>query len=113
MPPAFKDVSVVEDDHFDWCVFLDRKWIESKRRLRVCRQGLVRFLGISNCYDPKEFEAIYSQAKVKPSVLQNRCVSLFGSGVSRRGGTMVFFSSLCLCALANVLILWLGHSIVH
>ena len=34
--------------------------------------GVVRELGISNCYEPSEFEALYRAAHVKPLVLQNR-----------------------------------------
>ena len=34
--------------------------------------GGTRFLGISNCYDLPVLEALYSEAKVKPSFLQNR-----------------------------------------
>jgi diketogulonate reductase-like aldo/keto reductase len=34
--------------------------------------GLVGQLGISNCYDLPVFEALYKDAAVKPSVLQNR-----------------------------------------
>jgi len=35
-------------------------------------EGKVRRLGISNCYDYNTFLAIYQQARIKPSVLQNR-----------------------------------------
>lgn len=34
--------------------------------------GKVRHLGISNCYDYEQFTTIYNQARIKPSVLQNR-----------------------------------------
>ena len=34
--------------------------------------GRVKQLGVSNCYDIAEFEALYSSANVKPAVLQNR-----------------------------------------
>jgi diketogulonate reductase-like aldo/keto reductase len=34
--------------------------------------GVVRQIGISNCYDPKKFITIYNEARIKPSVLQNR-----------------------------------------
>jgi diketogulonate reductase-like aldo/keto reductase len=34
--------------------------------------GKVRLLGISNCYQLQQLNAIYSQARVKPAVLQNR-----------------------------------------
>ena len=34
--------------------------------------GAVRELGISNCYELSEFEALYRAAQVKPLVLQNR-----------------------------------------
>ena len=39
------------------------------------REGKVRSLGISNCYDPKVFAELYEKAKVKPRVLQNRFYS--------------------------------------
>lgn len=34
--------------------------------------GRVRYLGISNCYDPSFFKKLYDAAKVKPLFLQNR-----------------------------------------
>jgi len=34
--------------------------------------GIVRQIGISNCYDPMNFMTIYNEARIKPSVLQNR-----------------------------------------
>jgi diketogulonate reductase-like aldo/keto reductase len=34
--------------------------------------GGVRQLGISNCYSLKQFDALYSSARIKPTVLQNR-----------------------------------------
>jgi diketogulonate reductase-like aldo/keto reductase len=39
------------------------------------KDGKVRSLGISNCYDPKVFAELYEKAKVKPRVLQNRFYS--------------------------------------
>ena len=38
----------------------------------IYSEGLVRYLGMSNCYDVDEFKEIYAQAKVKPTFLQNR-----------------------------------------
>jgi diketogulonate reductase-like aldo/keto reductase len=35
-------------------------------------QGTVRAIGVSNCYDIRWFQHLYSCARVKPSVLQNR-----------------------------------------
>jgi diketogulonate reductase-like aldo/keto reductase len=35
-------------------------------------QGLVRHIGISNIYDLRAFTAVYKDARVKPSVIQNR-----------------------------------------
>ena len=35
-------------------------------------QGLVRQLGVSNCYDEAVFARLFAEAKVKPAVLQNR-----------------------------------------
>lgn len=37
--------------------------------------GKVRRLGISNCYDPSLFQRVYEDARIKPSVLQNRFYS--------------------------------------
>ena len=37
--------------------------------------GIVRQIGISNCYDLDQFQTLYHGAKVKPSVLQNRFYS--------------------------------------
>jgi len=34
--------------------------------------GVVRALGISNCYDPKQLEALWQAARIKPAVVQNR-----------------------------------------
>jgi diketogulonate reductase-like aldo/keto reductase len=34
--------------------------------------GRVGQLGISNCYDPGELQALYAAARIKPAVLQNR-----------------------------------------
>jgi diketogulonate reductase-like aldo/keto reductase len=34
--------------------------------------GLVKQLGISNCYDTAFFTKLYSQAEIKPAILQNR-----------------------------------------
>ncbi len=34
--------------------------------------GIIKQIGISNCYDIKLFEYIYSTSKIKPKVLQNR-----------------------------------------
>jgi diketogulonate reductase-like aldo/keto reductase len=38
-------------------------------------QGYVRQLGISNCYSPDVIEKLYKEARVKPSVIQNRFYS--------------------------------------
>jgi diketogulonate reductase-like aldo/keto reductase len=35
-------------------------------------ENKVRRLGISNCYNYEQFTTIYNQARIKPSVLQNR-----------------------------------------
>jgi diketogulonate reductase-like aldo/keto reductase len=34
--------------------------------------GAVQQLGISNCYQPRQLEALYDSARIKPAVLQNR-----------------------------------------
>jgi diketogulonate reductase-like aldo/keto reductase len=38
----------------------------------IFHNGGAKQLGISNCYDPQEFEFLYQNAKVKPAVIQNR-----------------------------------------
>merc|ERR1712151_414568 len=35
-------------------------------------KGIVRFIGISNCYDLTFFQSLYESARVKPGFLQNR-----------------------------------------
>lgn len=39
---------------------------------RLFDQGLVRHLGISNCYEPERFERLWRAARIKPAALQNR-----------------------------------------
>ncbi|MGZ4991258.1 MAG: aldo/keto reductase family protein [Methylobacter sp.] len=39
---------------------------------RIFHSGGVKQLGISNCYDPEQFQLLYRDAKVKPAVIQNR-----------------------------------------
>jgi diketogulonate reductase-like aldo/keto reductase len=39
---------------------------------RLFDQGLVRQLGISNCYEPERFERLWRAARIKPAALQNR-----------------------------------------
>lgn len=46
--------------------------------------GLVRNLGISNCYDIETFSALYEKARIKPSALQNRFYSESGFDVELR-----------------------------
>lgn len=36
------------------------------------KKGLIKRLGISNCYDLATFRSIYEKASIKPSILQNR-----------------------------------------
>jgi diketogulonate reductase-like aldo/keto reductase len=38
----------------------------------IQKAGGARQLGISNCYDPELFKALYDDAEVKPAVIQNR-----------------------------------------
>jgi diketogulonate reductase-like aldo/keto reductase len=38
----------------------------------IFHNGDVKQLGISNCYDPQQFEFLYQNAVVKPAVIQNR-----------------------------------------
>lgn len=39
---------------------------------RLVDEGIVRKIGISNCYDLEIFMTIFNEARIKPSVLQNR-----------------------------------------
>ena len=39
---------------------------------QIFHNGGARQLGISNCYDPQQFELLYRNANVKPAVIQNR-----------------------------------------
>eukprot|EP00948_MAST-09A_sp_MAST-9A-sp1_P001687 g1687.t1 len=62
-----------------------------KDTLRVWRMfenfvasGHVKEIGISNCYDERFFFKLYEEAKVKPSVLQNRFYSDTGFDVGLR-----------------------------
>eukprot|EP01079_Euglenida_sp_SAG-EU17-18_P003371 gene3371-3856_t len=41
-------------------------------------QGLVKQLGISNCYDPRLFTELIAQAQIKPAVVQNGFYPQFG-----------------------------------
>lgn len=40
--------------------------------------GGVKQLGISNCYDPEQFEQLYLNASIKPAVIQNRFYAASG-----------------------------------
>ncbi len=39
---------------------------------QIFHSGGVKQLGISNCYDPQQFELLYRNAAIKPAVIQNR-----------------------------------------
>jgi diketogulonate reductase-like aldo/keto reductase len=39
---------------------------------QIFHSGRAKQLGISNCYDPQQFELLYRNAGVKPAVIQNR-----------------------------------------
>ncbi len=39
---------------------------------QLFHSGGVKQLGISNCYDPEQFELLYQDAEIKPAVIQNR-----------------------------------------
>jgi len=39
---------------------------------KIFHSGGVKQLGISNCYDPQQFELLYQNATIKPAVIQNR-----------------------------------------
>jgi diketogulonate reductase-like aldo/keto reductase len=47
--------------------------------------GLVKQIGISNCYDLKIFEYLYKNSKIKPKVLQNRFYKESGYDKELRG----------------------------
>jgi diketogulonate reductase-like aldo/keto reductase len=51
-------------------------WEDNQRAWAVLESfvndGFVKQIGISNCYDPKLFKRLFNEAKVKPSLLQNR-----------------------------------------
>eukprot|EP00966_Prymnesium_polylepis_P185176 4291820-Prymnesium_polylepis.1 len=50
-----------------------RETMEAWRAMEAAHAaGRVRSLGLSNCYDAREFQRIYHEATVKPKVLQNR-----------------------------------------
>ncbi|MBK24678.1 MAG: aldo/keto reductase [Halobacteriovorax sp.] len=48
------------------------------------RDGKVRQLGISNCYDDEYFKALYEKTELKPAVLQNRFYADSGYDVELR-----------------------------
>lgn len=39
---------------------------------KIYETGEAKALGISNCYDISVFKRLYNEAKIKPSILQNR-----------------------------------------
>ena len=39
---------------------------------QIFQSGGAKQLGISNCYDPQQFEQLYRNATIKPAVIQNR-----------------------------------------
>ncbi|HEY8159300.1 MAG TPA: aldo/keto reductase [Methylobacter sp.] len=39
---------------------------------QIFHRGGAKQLGISNCYDPRQFKLLYQEAEVKPAVIQNR-----------------------------------------
>jgi len=51
---------------------------------QLVEQGRVRAIGLSNCYDLNVFRQIWSAAKLKPSVLQNRFYQETGYDVALR-----------------------------
>jgi diketogulonate reductase-like aldo/keto reductase len=61
------------------CLVLHSPLSPFERTLQVWREfealvdrGLVRELGLSNCYELRQLETLYAAARVKPLVLQNR-----------------------------------------
>lgn len=68
----------LQTSHLD-CLVLHSPLAPFERTLEVWRAfealvegGLVRELGISNCYDLAQLEALHASARVKPLVVQNR-----------------------------------------
>jgi diketogulonate reductase-like aldo/keto reductase len=57
-------------------------WEENLRSWRTLegfvKDGRVKQLGISNCYDPDFFSHLFNEAEVKPSVVQNRFYEVTG-----------------------------------
>jgi diketogulonate reductase-like aldo/keto reductase len=50
-----------------------RETLQAWRALEsIAESGRARQIGLSNCYDPRQLETLYSAARVKPAVLQNR-----------------------------------------
>lgn len=53
-----------------------RTWEENEKAWNILEsfveEGSVKQIGISNCYDHEYFMHLFKQAKIKPSVLQNR-----------------------------------------
>ena len=54
-------------------------------------QGKVRNLGVSNCYDPRDFKTIYDNANIKPVVLQNRFYKHRVTGHTGKISTAIIF----------------------
>jgi diketogulonate reductase-like aldo/keto reductase len=50
----------------------------------LAQQGLVRQIGISNCYDPDYFGRLYQAAAIKPAILQNRFYAETGFDIELR-----------------------------
>ncbi|MGZ4992930.1 MAG: aldo/keto reductase family protein [Methylobacter sp.] len=68
----------LQTDYLD-CLVLHSPLSSQQRTMEVWRamerifhSGGVKQLGISNCYDPEQFQLLYRDAKVKPAVIQNR-----------------------------------------
>ena len=68
----------LQTDYLD-CLVLHSPLARAAQTLQVWRAmeslvagGGVRQLGISNCYDLEQLQALHDSARVKPSVVQNR-----------------------------------------
>lgn len=74
----------LQTDYLD-CLVLHSPFANPKHTLEAWQtmellfaSGGVKQLGISNCYDPEQFEYLYLNASVKPAVIQNRFYAATG-----------------------------------
>lgn len=74
----------LQTDYLD-CLVLHSPFANPKHTLAAWQSmeqlvagGGVKQLGISNCYDPAQFEQLYLNASIKPAVIQNRFYAASG-----------------------------------